>query len=132
MKIFFKKCWHLNSSCGTIWTVVNKNDRKVHWKVNNKPLKKPKAVVLYYQKRRYWKWVKKLEKRFIHFERDDIDTKNKRVWSWLRINAGGAHKTCKSNGLNWNVYILERLVADWWVTRKQPAYQRGTTVRNDC
>ena len=46
---------------GTIKIVVT-NDRKVHWKVNNKPLKKPKAVVLYYQKRRYWKWVKELEK----------------------------------------------------------------------
>ena len=31
-----------------------------------------------------------------------IYTTNKRVWSWLRINAGGAHKTCKSNGSRFN------------------------------
>ena len=74
--------------------------------------------------------------RFIKSQ-DYIDTINKRVWSWLRINAGGAHKTCKSNGSryndldsdlkiyliwSWRRFITMALVADWWVTRKQSAY----------
>ena len=28
---------------------------------------------------------------------------NYRVWSWLRTNAGGVLKTCKSNGLFWGL-----------------------------
>ena len=44
-----------------------------------------------------------------------------RVWSWLRMNAGGVLNTCKSNGeplkedsSNWYGF----LVADGWVTRE--------------
>ena len=33
----------------------------------------------------------------------NINTINMRVWSWLRINAGGAHKTCKSNGSRYKI-----------------------------
>ena len=47
-----------------------------------------------------------------------------RVWSWLRMNAGGMPKTCKSNGVafgRWSACTkLEKdyhLVADGWVTR---------------
>ena len=53
----------------------------------------------------------------------DILTKsniNQRVWSWLRMNAGGVLNTCKSNeapvietSVNWP----GDLVADGWVTR---------------
>ena len=30
---------------------------------------------------------------------------NMRVWSWLRMNAGGVLNTCKSNGQEWNLVI---------------------------
>ena len=53
-----------------------------------------------------------------------------RVWSWLRMNAGGVPNTCKSNGVFRACF--EHLVADGWVMYEQPAFQRGTTVGNDC
>ena len=55
--------------------------------------------------------------------------KNLRVWSWLRTNAGGAPNTCKSNGVRGACTI--NLVADGWVTREQPAFQRGITFGNE-
>ena len=42
---------------------------------------------------------------------------NMRVWSWLRMNAGGVPNTCKSNGVKWNFRMELNLVADGWVTR---------------
>ena len=33
--------------------------------------------------------------------REILDTKHSRVWSWLRMNAGGVHNTFKSNGVLW-------------------------------
>ena len=39
----------------------------------------------------------------------------RRVWSWLRLNAGGRPNTCKSNG-NWReACFFCRRVADGWV-----------------
>ena len=62
-----------------------------------------------------------------------------RVWSWLRMNAGGMPKTCKSNEVahwRWSACTkLEmdfHLVADGWVTRGWPAFKMGITVGNDC
>ena len=57
-----------------------------------------------------------------------------RVWSWLRMNAGGVLNTCKSNEEFWMRlrWILEFRVADGWVTRGQPALYRGTTAGNGC
>ena len=42
---------------------------------------------------------------------------NMRVWSWLRMNAGGVPNTCKSNGVKGNFRMELNLVADGWVTR---------------
>ena len=45
---------------------------------------------------------------------------NMRVWSWLRMNAGGVLNTCKSNEAPWNASSdkwIGDLVADGWVTR---------------
>ena len=48
---------------------------------------------------------------------------NMRVWSWLRMNAGGVLNTCKSNGVYmwaWSACTKQsfvNLVADGWVTR---------------
>ena len=50
---------------------------------------------------------------------------NMRVWSWLRMNAGGVLNTCKSNGTFhpkreeacFGLIQPECLVADGWVTR---------------
>ena len=52
---------------------------------------------------------------------------NMRVWSWLRMNAGGVPNTCKSNGTIWRWFRSDpySLVADGWVTRGQPAFHRG-------
>jgi len=49
-----------------------------------------------------------------------------RVWSWLRMNAGGVHNTFKSNG----EALRGGSVADGWVTREQPALQYGITSGN--
>ena len=42
---------------------------------------------------------------------------NMRVWSRLRMNAGGVPNTCKSNGVKGNFRMELNLVADGWVTR---------------
>ena len=58
-----------------------------------------------------------------------------RVWSWLRMNAGGVLNTCKSNGELLTEFSDNRysfLVADGWVTREEPAFERGITQRNLC
>lgn len=53
--------------------------------------------------------------KFDEVERSLILQFNKRVWSWLRINAGGAHKTCKSNGSRCNDFDMDReLVRRKW------------------
>ena len=41
-----------------------------------------------------------------------------RVWSWLRMNAGGMLNTCKSNENKKISNYFFVLVADGWVTRK--------------
>ena len=52
----------------------------------------------------------------------------RRVWSWLRMNAGGVPNTCKSNG----DFSNGILVANGWVTRWWPAPKRGITDRKVC
>ena len=53
----------------------------------------------------------------------------RRVWSWLRMNASDRPNTCKSRG------IMIEACFDWWrpahgwVTRMQPAYQWRITRR---
>ena len=55
---------------------------------------------------------------YSYFERErEITVINMRVWSWLRMNAGGVPNTCKSNGVKWNFRMELNLVADGWVTR---------------
>ena len=62
-----------------------------------------------------------------------------RVWSWLRMNAGGVPNTCKSYALTqlidgactW-LTMDHQWVADGWVTRRQPAPERGITFGNRC
>jgi len=41
----------------------------------------------------------------------------RRVWSWLRTNAGGVLNTCKSNGVHLRGNSWVCLVANGWVTR---------------
>ena len=57
---------------------------------------------------------------------------NMRVWSWLRMNAGGVPNTCKSNGTirRWFRSDPYSLVADGWVTRGQPASHWGIAAGN--
>ena len=55
-----------------------------------------------------------------------------RVWSWLRTNAGGVLNTCKSNESVEKACFFYNLVANGWVTRKQPALRMGTTAGNGC
>ena len=64
------------------------------------------------------------------FRSEDIKQfKQRRVWSWLRMNASDRLNTCKSRGS----MICSN--TDWWrpahgwVTRMQLAYQRGITRR---
>ena len=57
----------------------------------------------------------------------DKQFKQRRVWSWLRMNASDRLNTCKSRGstgsnTGWRP-------AHGWVTRMQLAYQRGITRR---
>ena len=62
------------------------------------------------------------------FRSEDIKQfKQRRVWSWLRMNASDRLNTCKSGGstgsnTGWRP-------AHGWVTRMQLAYQRGITRR---
>ena len=62
-----------------------------------------------------------------------------RVWSWLRMNAGGMPKTCKSNEVvqwRWSACTKSdlgcHLVAKGWVTRRLSTFKTGITIRNDC
>ena len=51
---------------------------------------------------------------------NQVEHFNMRVWSWLRMNAGGVLNTCKSNEALENESSEEfsfDLVADGWVTR---------------
>ena len=63
------------------------------------------------------------------FRSEDIKKqfKQRRVWSWLRMNASDRLNTCKSRGstgsnTGWRP-------AHGWVTRMQLTYQRGITRR---
>ena len=64
------------------------------------------------------------------FRSEDIrkQFKQRRVWSWLRMNASDRLNTCKSRG-SIKVAILWWRPAHGWVTRMQPTYQRGITRR---
>ena len=44
-----------------------------------------------------------------------------RVWSWLRINAGGVPNTCKS--IDRSPACWTEIEANGWVIRKQPAHE---------
>ena len=62
-----------------------------------------------------------------------------RVWSWLRMNAGGVPNTCKSSALAQLIWractdltLDSQWAADGWVTRGQPAPKRGITFGNRC
>ena len=53
----------------------------------------------------------------------------RRVWSWLRMNAGGVVKTCKSNGFFSCSNTIEKLVANGCVTREQSTFKWGIARR---
>ena len=57
----------------------------------------------------------------------DKQFKQRRVWSWLRMNASDRLNTCKSRGSGGS--DTRRRPAHGWVTRMQLAYQRGITRR---
>ena len=63
------------------------------------------------------------------FRSEDIKKqfKQRRVWSWLRMNASDRLNTCKSRGSGGS--DTRRRPAHGWVTRMQLAYQRGITRR---
>ena len=62
------------------------------------------------------------------FRSEDIKQfKQRRVWSWLRMNASDRLNTCKSRGSG--VSNTRRRPAHGWVTRMQLTYQRGITRR---
>ena len=54
----------------------------------------------------------------------------RRVWSWLRMNASDRPNTCKSRGSGSKACFACRRPAHGWVTRMQPACNRGITRRN--
>ena len=57
----------------------------------------------------------------------DKQFKQRRVWSWLRMNASDRLNTCKSRGSGGS--DTRRRPAHGWVTRMQLTYQRGITRR---
>ena len=62
------------------------------------------------------------------FRSEDIKQfKQRRVWSWLRMNASDRLNTCKSRGSGGS--NTRRRPAHGWVTRMQLTYQRGITRR---
>ena len=63
------------------------------------------------------------------FRSEDIrkQFKQRRVWSWLRMNASDRLNTCKSRGSGGS--NTRRRPAHGWVTRMQLTYQRGITRR---
>ena len=63
------------------------------------------------------------------FRSEDIKKqfKQRRVWSWLRMNASDRLNTCKSRGSGGS--NTRRRPAHGWVTRMQLTYQRGITRR---
>ena len=65
---------------------------------------------------------KKKKKKKIYLQR--------RVWSWLRMNASDRPNTCKSRGSGSKACFACRRPAHGWVTRMQPACNRGITRRN--
>ena len=81
-----------------------------HWKLNNNKIRQEvyEKELLSNPKR-----TRKREKEIRMNLRND---KLWRVWSWLRINAGGVHNTFKSNGER--QLRLRQSVADGWVTRE--------------
>ena len=63
------------------------------------------------------------------FRSEDIKKqfKQRRVWSWLRMNASDRLNTCKSRGSGGS--DTRRRPAHGWVTRMQLTYQRGIARR---
>ena len=63
------------------------------------------------------------------FRSEDIKKqfKQRRVWSWLRMNASDRLNTCKSRGSGGS--DTRRRPAHGWVTRMQLTYHRGITRR---
>ena len=57
----------------------------------------------------------------------DKQFKQRRVWSWLRMNASDRLNTCKARGSGGS--NTRRRPAHGWVTRMQLTYQRGITRR---
>ena len=79
-----------------------------------------------------WPWKAKQSKwlALLIFEKKKRDKQQRRVWSWLRMNASDRLNTCKSRGSGEQACLLCRRPAHGWVTRMQPALRRGITRRN--
>ena len=102
-KNFFEKCWQKEKGMLKYKSFyTNSRTKKVHWKVNNESFReKTKRYSLEIKK--YQKVNQKKIKKLKFIKKSLKKLKIiLRVWSWLRINAGGAHKTCKSNGSRCN------------------------------
>ena len=78
------------------------------------------------------KWLKSINLRTQAIKSGQTQSKRNyigwRVWSWLRMNAGGRLNTCKSNGNSTSNSSWR--VAHGCVTRMQPTHNRNKTLRN--
>ena len=111
LKKLEKSSWQRWLSCGNI-NELSLRRQVVLWKLNSQA---NKIQMLW--KKATEQWIKEeLEKLFVKYLR--------RVWSWLRTNAGGMPNTCKSNGRRQGILRKElpELVADGWVTRGEPTF----------
>ena len=115
----------------TIWNTEYELIRtmKTKWWLNNE-------TTLKILKRIFWRTF--FKKNDLTVKRDWLasnglsvqnQTFNMRVWSWLRMNAGGVLNTCKSNGKIWLVYFSEYFsggrVSNTWATCLQDWDNRG-------
>ena len=132
-----KRCWQRWSNV-IKWSSSPREGRRAHWKLNNKTkcikeiYETPKILL----KKRALKVIERTNYSRYRADREvRVIYKHERVWSWLRMNAGGVHNTFKSNeapGRNPSGGRPDDLVADGWVTREQPACDRGITPGNRC
>ena len=93
--------------------MVTESD-EAHWKINNTRTNQKQGCT------RVQPSIKRVNSR----EKAWNEKRNKtRVWSWLRMNAGGAFKTCKSNE-------DLRLRIEWVIKRQVNVNLSGGRVSN--
>ena len=130
-KIFLKSAWRRGNSMiwyqSCVWTRQNQEP----WQINSNA-----TLKIQMSKVREDAALKKIQKQVSNRNEPKNSVKEKpegliwpeenfllRVWSWLRMNAGGVLNTCKSNGVMKRAgsacteQSFHNLVADGWVTR---------------